>query len=250
MQKVKWIVIEWKKLGRQIGFRTANISLKNSEAEDWTYRVNVQINSSLSSEERVRVRSGAWVYRKGLNLFEVHIFDFNDDIYGEEIEVILLEKIRENKKISSLEELKSLIQSDIYYIKNNKFIWITFGTFDNVHLWHRYYLENAHKYCDFLVTIIATDKNVHKIKWKFPKNKQQKRLEEISKLWISDKVILWDENNPMKWIQEYKPSVVCFWYDQNSFNKQLEDFISDNNMKTEIIKISPFKEDIYKSSKL
>lgn len=49
---------------------------------------------------------------------EVHIFDFSRDLYSKMIEVEFLEKIRDEKKFASLDELKSQIQSDIQVAKN------------------------------------------------------------------------------------------------------------------------------------
>ena len=46
-------------------------------------------------------------------LLEVHIIDFNQDIYGELVKVSFLVKIRNEKKFQSLTELKAQIEKDI-----------------------------------------------------------------------------------------------------------------------------------------
>ena len=46
-------------------------------------------------------------------LIEVHIFNFDMDIYGEIIEVNFGKKIRDEAKFSSIEELKAQIQRDL-----------------------------------------------------------------------------------------------------------------------------------------
>lgn len=46
-------------------------------------------------------------------LLEVHIIDFNQDIYGELVKVSFLVKIRNEKKFQSLAELKAQIEKDI-----------------------------------------------------------------------------------------------------------------------------------------
>ena len=43
---------------------------------------------------------------------ETHIFDFNKDIYGQEIEVFFIRKFRDNKKFNSIDELRGQLQLD------------------------------------------------------------------------------------------------------------------------------------------
>ena len=45
-------------------------------------------------------------------LFEVHIFNFDAQIYGKKIVVELLDFVREEKKFNSIEELKNQIAAD------------------------------------------------------------------------------------------------------------------------------------------
>jgi riboflavin kinase / FMN adenylyltransferase len=47
-----------------------------------------------------------------VGLFEAHFFDFDRDIYGELISIEPLFKIRDNRKFSSLDELKNQIEQD------------------------------------------------------------------------------------------------------------------------------------------
>jgi len=42
----------------------------------------------------------------------VHLFDFRGDLYGEDMKVEFLKKIRDEKKFSTLEELKAQIERD------------------------------------------------------------------------------------------------------------------------------------------
>ncbi len=239
---INWIVIKWKQLWRTVWYNTANISYINNDIADWVYKINIVIDNKLYK--------WAWSFRSNLNIFESHIFDFNNDIYWKEIEIILLEKIRDNKKINSLDELKKLIENDIKIIKNNIKVALTFWTFDIVHEWHRNYLFQAKKYCDKLITIVATDNNIEKFKWKKPLNNIEKRINDVIELNITDEVISWDESNPMKWLDIYNPNYICLWYDQLWFSELLDKYIYDKNLKIYIIRLNPYKEDIYKSSLL
>lgn len=50
-------------------------------------------------------------------ILEVHIFDFNDSLYGEELEVFFIEKIRDEKKFTSIDDLIARISQDITLAK-------------------------------------------------------------------------------------------------------------------------------------
>ena len=53
-------------------------------------------------------------------LLEVHIFNFNEEIYRQRIRVEFLRFIRHEKKFDSLEKLKSQIIKDIKQAKNDR----------------------------------------------------------------------------------------------------------------------------------
>ena len=239
---LKWKVIHGKKLWRTIWFPTANIEINNIDIESGTYKVNIIIENKLYR--------WAWNYNKSIWLFEVYIFELENDIYWLELEVIVLEKIRNNKNFENIDELKKQIIEDIKIIKNKNNYVLTFGTFDLVHEWHKYFLNEAKKYWDKLVTILATDKNILKFKWKEPKYNIDERISHVKDIDIADIVSVWDEENPMKWIDMYMPNAICLWYDQIWFSNELKKYIKDNKLEIEVIRIKPFKEDIYKSSKL
>ena len=240
MKILKWEVIEWNKIWRELWFPTANIQVKKNLIEEWTYQVNIIIDEKLFY--------WAWSYLKNKWVFEVHIFEFSEDIYWEDIEIIIIEKIRDNISFENLEKLKNQIKNDIKFIKNNIIPVLTFWTFDLLHPGHEYYLNNAKKYWNKLITIISTDKNVFKFKNKYPENNEENRKKSLEKLWISDIIEIWKWEDPMKRVNKYIPKVICLWYDQKWFTHILEKYISDNNLNIEIIRIKPYKENIYKSS--
>ena len=236
---IAWKVIKWKQLWRTIWYPTVNIKYSWNLAS-WVYKINIIY--------KWKLLHWAWTFRKDIDLFEWYMFDFDKEIYGSRVDIIIMNKIRENKKVASLEEVKHLIDNDIKVIKNIKNNVLSFWTFDKLHPGHEYYLKNAKKYSDHLVTIVATDNNVKNIKWNYPINNSKTRIENLKKLNIVDEIVLWDEENHLKWIDIYKPSVICLWYDQTSFSSKLKEYIDKNNLNIEIIRISPYKEKIYKSS--
>lgn len=240
---IKWWVIKWKKLWREIWYRTANINVdKDENIEEWTYKINWKINW--------KIYKWVWAFFKENSVFESHLFDFNEDIYWNIIEIMILYKIRENKKFNSLDELKKQIKKDIEFVKSNNDYVLTFWTFDTTHPGHEYYLKNAKLYWDKLVTIVSTDDNVFRFKEHLPRNNANIRLENVKKLWISDVVLIWEWIDPLKWIDLYMPKVVCLWYDQKWFSDNLEIYLKNNNSDIKLLRLEPFREDIYKSSKM
>ncbi|WP_455208170.1 bifunctional riboflavin kinase/FAD synthetase [Kaarinaea lacus] len=109
------------KRGRTIGFPTANIYLHRKSSP--VYGVfAVQLHSK-HPEIGGRVVNGiANVGQRPTvggtrTLLEVHLFDFNADIYGAYVEVTFLQKIREEHRFESFEALKAQITRDVEQAK-------------------------------------------------------------------------------------------------------------------------------------
>lgn len=105
-----------KKLGRTIGFPTANLPLNDRLYPSFgVYGGYVQIEGYKNIYHCVvNIGKNPTVDFKGLTV-ETHIYDFDEDIYGKTILVEFLEKLRSEKKMNSIEELKQEIKKD----KNN-----------------------------------------------------------------------------------------------------------------------------------
>ena len=127
---------------------------------------------------------------------------------------------------------------------------LTFGTFDIFHPGHEFYLKNAKSFGDELYVLIALDKTVEKIKGKLPRNNQNKRLKVISELNYVDKAFLGDKEDKFKFLEKVKPDIICFGYDQFTYNKELRDEIKKLNSDIEIIRLDSYYPEKYKSSKL
>lgn len=99
------------KRGRQLGFPTANVKLKRRVSPvNGVYAVKVETNEGLCfGVANIGSRPTVSGIRQQL---EVHIFDFDSDLYGQIIEVILLKKLRNEMKFDSLFDLTKQIASD------------------------------------------------------------------------------------------------------------------------------------------
>lgn len=100
--------------GKQIGIPTANLELDarrihpkigvyatyvTVDSNRWEAVTNIGFNPTFNDELQIHIES--------------HLLDFNQDIYGKEIKLEFLKKIREEKKFSSVNELVSQIKKDI-----------------------------------------------------------------------------------------------------------------------------------------
>lgn len=99
------------KRGRKIGFPTANVRLKRRVSPvAGVYAVNINTNTGMyQGVANIGSRPTVSGVRQQL---EVHIFNFESDLYGETIEVILREKLRNEMKFSDIAQLTAQIALD------------------------------------------------------------------------------------------------------------------------------------------
>jgi riboflavin kinase / FMN adenylyltransferase len=108
-------VVEGKQLGRKLGFPTANIeaSDKNKIIPGYgVYAVKVELNGAgyngmLNIGTRPTFNNNA-----DNRSIEVNIFDFEGDIYGKEITLKFVGKIRDEQKFSNIEMLVNQLEKD------------------------------------------------------------------------------------------------------------------------------------------
>lgn len=125
---------------------------------------------------------------------------------------------------------------------------MTFGTFDHFHAGHEYYLKNAKKLGDLLITIIARDITVKKVKGDLPDNNESQRKKTVEESKIPNKVVLGSTENVYDVIKKYKPDVICLGYDQYAFTQTLQKFLIDNKLNTEVVRLKPYQPKKFKSS--
>ncbi len=112
-------VIHGDKRGRQLGFPTANVLLKRHVSPVAGVYVVTVLGDALSEASNSKARLfgvaniGSRPTVAGIRQqLEVHVFDFDRDLYGQAIEVVLLKKLRSERRFDSLEALTKQITLD------------------------------------------------------------------------------------------------------------------------------------------
>ena len=111
---IQGTVISGDRRGNTIGFPTANIALDNNLVvpANGVYSVHMQVNGDVylgvaNIGTKPTFKSGS-----ERNL-EVHLLDFNGDLYGQEVTVNFLRRLRSEQRFNSVNELVNQIQQDI-----------------------------------------------------------------------------------------------------------------------------------------
>ncbi len=128
---------------------------------------------------------------------------------------------------------------------------MTFGTFDHLHPGHEYYLKEARKYGDYLITVVARDKTTKTVKWRPTRENEEFRVQKLIDSHLADEVLLGSETDYYAVIKDKRPDILCFGYDQQSFNgDSLEHYLYENHLAPKIVILDAFEPEKWKSSKL
>ena len=114
--KIMGLVVEGNKLGRSIGVPTANLFLKDLNKlipKPGAYIVKVCVDKKwYKGILNIGVNPTVTPGNRNLKI-ETHILGFDQDIYGEEIEIDFFFRMRDEKKFESLEKLKNQLEIDM-----------------------------------------------------------------------------------------------------------------------------------------
>ncbi len=101
-------------LGKKIGFPTANLSAHSEQfPPNGVYVADAQIDGQrypgvVNLGVRPTISSG-----KSERILEIHLLDFNRDIYGRDVELRFLRRLREEKKFETIDALVQQIRLDV-----------------------------------------------------------------------------------------------------------------------------------------
>ena len=100
-------------LGKKIDFPTANIEIKETYKiipKNGVYLVKTKINSNTYfGMMNIGIRPTVGGTNKSL---EIHFFNFKDNIYGKNVSIEIIKKIRDEEKFSSIDKLKIQLKKD------------------------------------------------------------------------------------------------------------------------------------------
>lgn len=125
---------------------------------------------------------------------------------------------------------------------------MVFGTFDYLHAGHENLFIQARELGDEIVAIIARDKTVRNIKGETPDHNEKERLENLKNTGWAEMVYLGNPKDKTKVIKEYRPDIIALGYDQFAFTYRLEKFLMDIRLDAKIVRLKPYRPDMYKSS--
>ena len=108
-------------------------------------------------------------------------------------------------KTKNIEELKNIVDK----LKGqNKKIITTNGVFDILHIGHIRYLQEAKKFGDILIIAVNSDSSTKQIKGtKRPLNNEDDRMEALAALQCVDYVVIFDQEDPKKILEEIRPDI-------------------------------------------
>ena len=117
--EIRGVVEHGRRLGRELGFPTANLAVDEAlAAEDGVYASLVEVGG-------VRYRAMSNLGRNPSvggqpRHLETHLFGFEGSLYGREVRVVLLRKVRDERRFDTVEELRAQIARDKEQILNLK----------------------------------------------------------------------------------------------------------------------------------
>jgi len=115
-------VVKGQQLGRDLGFPTCNVKLNRKTLPlHGVYACDVQVNNQDLAERFLKGAANI-SYRPTVSdsnraVLEVHLLDFDSDLYGEQITVIFRHKIRDEQKFASLDALQARIAIDVQAVR-------------------------------------------------------------------------------------------------------------------------------------
>jgi len=117
---------------------------------------------------------------------------------------------------------------------------LVFGTFDNLHPGHRWFLKKAAIYGNRLVAVVSRDVFVQNMKGCPPVQNEATRITELESSGLVDIAILADKNiRTYGVIKKIRPDVICLGHDQLSLLNDLESWLARSDVISPALYVLP-----------
>ena len=106
-------VVKGKGLGKTIAFPTANLLIEDAyklTPKDGSYVIQTSYNQ-ITVYGMLNIGTNPTVEGNSRSI-EMHLFDFDEDIYGKKFTIEFIKRLRDEQKFESLEALKSQLEKD------------------------------------------------------------------------------------------------------------------------------------------
>ncbi|PIR84147.1 FAD synthase [Candidatus Kaiserbacteria bacterium CG10_big_fil_rev_8_21_14_0_10_51_14] len=130
---------------------------------------------------------------------------------------------------------------------------MVFGTFDILHEGHIDFFRQARALAPYphLIVSVARDVSVERIKGAHPRRTENERLATVERYALVDEGVLGDMEGYIDHIRATRPDIIALGYDQNGeYVENLEKDLHATGLQTKIIRLSAYKPEVYKTSKL
>lgn len=118
---------------------------------------------------------------------------------------------------------------------------LTAGVFDIVHLGHIYLLRKAKELAGKdgeLIVVVSRDSTVEAREGRPPVIPEEERLAIVEALKPVDRAVLgYEPPSIHRILEEYKPDIVVFGYDQDKVKEEVEKAVSQLGLKVELVKL-------------
>ena len=98
--------------GREIGFPTANLCTENELVPPHGVYATTVIADGIVRPSITNIGTRPTVDQTGKTTIETHVFDFDRDLYGTNIRVAFIQRLRDERAFESIDALKSQIAAD------------------------------------------------------------------------------------------------------------------------------------------
>lgn len=108
-------VIQGRRLARKLGFPTANLEMETEQLPPlgvYAVKVSAEDGGVFKGVANLGLRPTVEESGSAKRHLEAHLFDFEGDLYGRTLEVRFIQRLREERRMNSLDELKEQIALD------------------------------------------------------------------------------------------------------------------------------------------